>query len=98
MDPNPTNPIPNPQQPPGLPFKPTYIRPNPLPLRYRIASNFIQAPLFGLATIAFGCLSLLASLFDKNGQIQHRIARAWARTSLLISSYPVTVLGRENLT
>ncbi|HEY0796682.1 MAG TPA: lysophospholipid acyltransferase family protein [Acidisarcina sp.] len=75
-----------------------YTRPNPLPLRYRLASNFLQAPLFGLATIAFGCLSLLASLFDKNGQTQHRIARIWARATLQISRSPVTICGRENLT
>ena len=72
-------------------------RPNPLPLRYRAMGNVIQAPAFFLATAAFGSVSLLTSFFDKDGRRQHRIAQAWATSSLWIAGSPVTVVGGENL-
>ncbi len=76
--------------------------PTPLPLPplsflQRWRSNLIQAPLVFLATGAFGTVSLVASLFEKDGRLQHRIARRWAKTLLKISGAPVTVSGRENL-
>jgi 1-acyl-sn-glycerol-3-phosphate acyltransferase len=77
--------------------RPLGPRPNTLPLANRLLSFFVQAPAFFVSTAFFGSLSLLASLFEKNGRIQHRIAQAWARTSVLVSGCPVTVLGRENL-
>ncbi|HEY0760238.1 MAG TPA: lysophospholipid acyltransferase family protein [Acidisarcina sp.] len=73
-------------------------RPDPLPLRERLLSNLVQAPLFGLATILFGTLSLLASLFDRDGRAQHAIARTWAALTLRISRCPVAIIGGENLT
>jgi len=54
-------------------------------------------PLLGLATIVFGCASLLCGLWDKSGFQQHGIARAWANVLLLISLSPVELVGRENL-
>jgi 1-acyl-sn-glycerol-3-phosphate acyltransferase len=66
-------------------------------LANRIFSGCIQAPAFFAATALFGSLSLLASLFERNGRVQHRIAQAWARTSVWISAVPVTVMGGENL-
>ncbi len=77
----------------------TPIRPRqePLPARYRALSNCIQAPLFLAGTVAFGSLSLLCSLFEKDGRAQHRIAQAWARTSLRISLSSLQVVGEENL-
>ncbi len=72
-------------------------RPDPLSLTNRLLSLFIQAPLFFVSTAFFGSLSLLASLFEKDGKRQHRIAQAWARTSVAISGCSVTVLGVENL-
>lgn len=72
-------------------------RPDPLPLRYRVLGNVIQAPIFFLATAAFGSVSLLTSLLERDGRWQHRIAQAWATTSLWIAGSPVTVVGGENL-
>jgi 1-acyl-sn-glycerol-3-phosphate acyltransferase len=76
---------------------PTGPRPNPLPWSERAVSHCYRFPAFFLATAFFGSLALLASLFEKRGYWQHRIAQAWARTSVLISGARVTVLGRERL-
>lgn len=73
------------------------MRPKPLPWFYRWRTNLLQAPVFSLATILFGSLSLLVSLFDKSGRIQHRIAQVWARSSVWIAGCSLTVLGKENL-
>ena len=75
----------------------TTLRPDPLPWIYRWRTNLLQTPAFGLVTILFGSLSLLISYFDKGGQIQHRIARVWARTSVWLTGCSLTVKGAENL-
>ncbi len=67
------------------------------PLAVRLKSNVLQAPVFFLATAAFGTVSLLASLVDKSGRWQHAIAQRWAKTVLRISGSPVTVIGGEKL-
>ena len=54
-------------------------------------------PLVGLATVGFGCLSLVCGLWDRSGRQQHTIARAWANALLLISLSPVRLIGREKL-
>lgn len=72
-------------------------RPRRLPLARRLLSNCLQAPVFFVSTAFFGSLSLAASLFEKDGKWQHRIAQAWAKASVAISSCPVTVIGVENL-
>lgn len=76
---------------------PRSARPNPLPMRYRLLSNLLQAPLFGLLTIVFGTLSMASSLFESDGRQQHRIARVWASWIVKISGSRVTVIGAENL-
>src|SRR5215467_12584837 len=81
----------------GMTRRPLGPRPNPLPLSNRVLSFFFQAPAFFLSTAFFGSLSLVASLFEEDGKLQHRIAQAWARTSVSVSGCPVTVLGKENL-
>jgi 1-acyl-sn-glycerol-3-phosphate acyltransferase len=68
-----------------------------LPLTTRLTSNLARGPLFFLFTGVFGCMSLAASCLEKDGRMQHNIARQWARTSLRIAGAPVTVIGRENL-
>ena len=60
-------------------------------------SNLAQAPLFGLVTVLCGSLSLLVSLVDKSGGVQHRIAQVWARLSVWCSGARVTVEGAEHL-
>jgi len=79
------------------PTVPTAPRPDPLPWHERFTSRFYRFPAFVVATAFFGSLALLASLFEKRGFWQHRIAQAWARASVFISGTRVTVVGREHL-
>ncbi len=72
-------------------------RPVPLPTAQQLSSTLVRAPLFLAATAAFGSASLLASLFDKRGRLQHRVAQVWAATSIWCSGSRISVLGRENL-
>jgi len=72
-------------------------RPDPLPFRERAVSFGVRAPLFFLATGFFGSLSLAASLFEKDGRWQHRIAQRWARACVAISGAQVTVVHAERL-
>ncbi len=71
--------------------------PDPLPLKNRFITNVLQAPIFFLVTALCGSAALIASLFAKTGRTQHRIARLWARLSVIASGSRLTVLGRENL-
>lgn len=72
-------------------------RPNPLPWIYRWRTDLIQMPVFVLTTAAFGSMALLVSLVDKKGNVQHWIARVWARCCVWISASKLTVIGAENL-
>ena len=72
-------------------------RPNPMPFVARWRSNILLAPPFLISIIFFGCLSLLVSLFDRDGQIQFKIARWWARASVFFAASRLTVVGEENL-
>src|SRR5262245_61309683 len=54
-------------------------------------------PLIVLLTIVMGALSFGASLFDKTGRQQHRIARAWARLLLKVSGVRLEATGVEKL-
>jgi 1-acyl-sn-glycerol-3-phosphate acyltransferase len=71
--------------------------PDPLPRFYRWRTNVLQAPLFFLYTAICGSLSLFASLWDRSGRVQHRLAQAWARGCVKISGARLTVRGAENL-
>jgi 1-acyl-sn-glycerol-3-phosphate acyltransferase len=72
-------------------------RPAPLPRLYRWRTNALQAPAFFATTAFFGSISLAVSLFEKSGQLQHRIAQMWARVSIRISLSQLTVIGGEHL-
>lgn len=72
-------------------------RPNPLPWSERIVNWCCRAPLFVAATSVLGSLSLLASLWDKTGKTQHRIAQRWGRAVTWISGAKLTVLNGERL-
>lgn len=72
-------------------------RPSPLPWGERIVSFCYRAPLFFLATALFGSASLISSLWDKSGRLQHRIAQRWGRTVTRISGANVTVLNAQHL-
>ncbi len=47
--------------------------------------------------MVFGSISLLASLLDSHGRLQHGIARVWARACVWISGSRLRVRGAENL-
>jgi len=79
------------------PTVPSAPRPDPMPRREVLVSNCYRLPAFFVVTAFFGSLALLASLFEKRGRWQHRIAQLWARASVLISGARVTVIGRELL-
>lgn len=72
-------------------------RPNPLPWIYRWRTNLFHLPAFVIVTAICGSLSLLVSLIDKKGNMQHRIARLWAKGCVLTSGARLKVLGAENL-
>src|SRR5262249_6213714 len=55
----------------------------------RLRSYFVWDPLIWLYTIVLGALSLISSLFDKSGRIQHGFARLWSRIILgTIGAHP----------
>ncbi len=72
-------------------------RPDPLPFITLLTSTLARAPLFLGATALFGSASLLFSLFEKNGKLQHRIAQAWAATSMWCGGASISILGKEHL-
>jgi len=71
--------------------------PKPVSWQIRWFTYLFVMPLLALSTIGFGCISLVCGLWDKSGSQQHAIARAWAKTLLLISLSPVKLVGRRNL-
>ena len=62
----------------------------------RLRSYFILAPLIWAYTIILGTVSLICSLFDSNGRIQHRFARFWSRLVMKTILSPVKVTGMSN--
>jgi 1-acyl-sn-glycerol-3-phosphate acyltransferase len=78
------------------PSKRSTARPEKLSWPARVRSNVAHAPVFLMATVSFGSLSLLASLFDKRGGLQHRMARLWAKASVWASGSRLEVIGAEN--
>lgn len=59
----------------------------------RLRSYFILSPLIWLYTIVLGTISLACSLFDRDGRIQHDLARFWSWLILKTILSPVTVTG-----
>jgi 1-acyl-sn-glycerol-3-phosphate acyltransferase len=60
-------------------------------------SLLITAPLIFLYTGIMGSISLLSSLIDSRGLLQHGCARIWARMILLTSGVRVRVSGLEHV-
>jgi len=56
-----------------------------------------MCPLIVVATTVMGTISLGASLFDRTGRLQHKVAVAWARMLLRICMIKVEVIGAEKL-
>jgi 1-acyl-sn-glycerol-3-phosphate acyltransferase len=63
----------------------------------RLRSYLIFDPLIWSYTIVLGILSLLSSLFDRSGRIQHKFARLWSWMILKTIGAPVTVTGLERV-
>jgi len=63
----------------------------------RLRSYCVFVPLVYLYTFVLGILSLLSSLFDSGGRVQHWFARLWARMILKTGSIPIQVEGLENI-
>lgn len=57
----------------------------------------VKAPLICVSTIVMGSISFLCSLFDKTGNTQHLVARAWSRQLLAIGGVRVRVEGLDNI-
>lgn len=71
--------------------------PSPLPRLYRWRTNLIQIPVMAVITAVCGSISMLVSLVDSSGHMQHRLARIWARGLVWGSGCSLTVRGAENL-
>lgn len=60
-------------------------------------SYFIFDPLIWAYTLVLGTVSLICSLFDRSGRIQHKLARLWSWLIMKTIVSPVTVSGTEYL-
>lgn len=63
----------------------------------RLRSYFILAPLIWAYTIILGTLSLTCSLFDRDGRVQHKLARFWSWLIMKTVLSPVKVTGMDNI-
>jgi 1-acyl-sn-glycerol-3-phosphate acyltransferase len=83
------------------PLEPRTSDPEPpvhkIPAHLRYLTLFLLIPLMSVATAFFGCISLICGLWDTSGRQQHAVARAWARTMLLLALSPVKIIGDEKL-
>jgi 1-acyl-sn-glycerol-3-phosphate acyltransferase len=62
----------------------------------RLRSYFILSPLIWLYTIILGTLSLLISLFDRSGRIQHSLATFWSWLIMKTILSPVKITGLKD--
>jgi 1-acyl-sn-glycerol-3-phosphate acyltransferase len=60
-------------------------------------SILVTLPLILLYTAVMGTLSLLSSIIDSKGRLQHGCSRIWSRLILVTSGVRLRVLGAENL-
>jgi 1-acyl-sn-glycerol-3-phosphate acyltransferase len=63
----------------------------------RLQSYFILAPLIWAYTLVLGTISLLCSVFDRSGRVQHRLARLWSQLIMKTTLSPVKVTGMERV-
>ena len=62
-----------------------------------VRSIFLLDPLIYLYTMVLGLLSLLSSIFDRSGSVQHGFARLWSWLILKTTLSPTRVAGLERL-
>ena len=60
-----------------------------------LRSYFILNPLIWAYTLVLGTVSLICSLFDRSGRVQHRLARLWSQLIMktVLSPVKVTAMG-----
>jgi 1-acyl-sn-glycerol-3-phosphate acyltransferase len=63
----------------------------------RLRSYFFWDPLIWIYTIILGGISLISSLFDRSGSIQHGFARLWSRMILGTIGAKVQIEGLERI-
>ena len=68
-----------------------------IPPALRWLNYLVLIPLMALATVVFGCFSLLISIWDHSDRRQHGIARVWAGVLLRVSLSPVEIRGLEKI-
>jgi len=59
----------------------------------RSRSYFILAPLIWVYTVVLGTVSLICSLIDRDGRIQHKFAHLWSKLVMKTILSPVKVTG-----
>jgi 1-acyl-sn-glycerol-3-phosphate acyltransferase len=64
---------------------------------WKLRAILFTAPAIILATIFMGSVSLLTSIWDRTGFTQHRVAQAWSRILLAVSSIRCQATGVEKL-
>jgi 1-acyl-sn-glycerol-3-phosphate acyltransferase len=64
----------------------------------RLRSYFIYDPLIWAYTLMLGTVSLIVSVFDRNGRLQHKLAWLWSWLIMKTILSPVTVTGMEKVT
>jgi len=63
----------------------------------RLRSYFIWDPLIWSYTVVLGTVSLICSLFDEDGELQHKVARLWARMILWTLGSKVSLEGFDHI-
>ena len=63
----------------------------------RLRGYFIFNPLIWFYTVVLGTGSLISSLFDRDGRIQHGFARLWSWLIMKTILSPLTVTGLEKI-
>jgi 1-acyl-sn-glycerol-3-phosphate acyltransferase len=63
----------------------------------KLPAIFFSFPAIILATILMGTVSLITSIWDRTGETQHRVARAWSRMLLALGFVKCRVYGIEKL-
>lgn len=63
----------------------------------KIRAILFSAPALILATAFMGVVSLICSLWDRDGRTQHRMAQIWARVLLAVCFVDLEVTGAEKL-